>query len=119
VFAELEVALDRPDERAASRLARLGARQSWPATDRARFTRAAADLRALLADLADHVNGILFYPAATTADLPALAEDVLPRLAADGLARLRGPKQATLMAQQLLEALRARTRAVPAEATGR
>jgi alkanesulfonate monooxygenase SsuD/methylene tetrahydromethanopterin reductase-like flavin-dependent oxidoreductase (luciferase family) len=96
VFAELEVALDRPGERVAGRLARLGARQSWPATDRARFTGNAAGLRSFLADVAAHVDGVLFYPAETEADLPALAKDVLPALAADGLARRPGPEQATL-----------------------
>jgi alkanesulfonate monooxygenase SsuD/methylene tetrahydromethanopterin reductase-like flavin-dependent oxidoreductase (luciferase family) len=96
VFAELEVALGTPGERAASRLERLNAVQAWPPAGRARFTGTPAELAEFLAGLAAHVDGVLFYPAETAADLPVLAGEVLPALAAAGRARRPGPDDATL-----------------------
>jgi alkanesulfonate monooxygenase SsuD/methylene tetrahydromethanopterin reductase-like flavin-dependent oxidoreductase (luciferase family) len=96
VFAELEVALDTPDERAASRLKRLNAVQAWPLAGRARFTGAPGELAEFLAGLAAHVDGVLFYPAETATDLPVLADEVLPALAAAGRTRRAGPGDATL-----------------------
>jgi hypothetical protein len=52
VFVELEVALNRPGEHAARRLARLGSVDLWPMTDRARFVGSAGDLTEYLAELA-------------------------------------------------------------------
>jgi alkanesulfonate monooxygenase SsuD/methylene tetrahydromethanopterin reductase-like flavin-dependent oxidoreductase (luciferase family) len=96
VFAELEVALDRPGERAESRLARLSSLDSWPAGGRARFTGAAGALAEFLGGLAAHVDGVLFRPAQAAVDFPVLAHEVLPALAASGLARVPGPDDATL-----------------------
>jgi alkanesulfonate monooxygenase SsuD/methylene tetrahydromethanopterin reductase-like flavin-dependent oxidoreductase (luciferase family) len=96
VFAELEVALDRPGERADRRLARLNSLEPWPITDRARFSGSAGALTEFLAELTAHVDGVLFYPAQTAADLPALADEVLPALTAGDLARVPGPDDATL-----------------------
>jgi alkanesulfonate monooxygenase SsuD/methylene tetrahydromethanopterin reductase-like flavin-dependent oxidoreductase (luciferase family) len=96
VFAELEVALDLPGERADRRLARLNSLDPWRITDRARFAGSAAALTEFLADLAAHVDGVLFYPAETAADLPVLADEVLPALTASGLARKPDPDAATL-----------------------
>jgi alkanesulfonate monooxygenase SsuD/methylene tetrahydromethanopterin reductase-like flavin-dependent oxidoreductase (luciferase family) len=90
VFAELEIALDQPGERASSRLARLNARQAWAPTDRARFTGSSGELAEYLAGLADHVDGVLCHPAELATDLPLLADDVLPALAAGGLASAAG-----------------------------
>jgi hypothetical protein len=87
VFAELEVALDRPGERADGRLARLNSLAPWRLSDRARFSGSAAALTEFLAGLGAHVDGVLCYPAETAVDLPALAQDVLPALTASGLAR--------------------------------
>jgi len=87
VFAELEVALDVPGERADRRLARLNSLDPWRITDRARFSGSAAGLAEFLRALADHVDGVLCYPAETTVDLPVLADTVLPALTASGLAR--------------------------------
>jgi alkanesulfonate monooxygenase SsuD/methylene tetrahydromethanopterin reductase-like flavin-dependent oxidoreductase (luciferase family) len=95
VFAELEVALDRPGERAERRLARLDSAGPWRMTDRARFAGSATALAEFLARLAAHVDGVLFYPAETAVDFPVLA-DTLPALTASGLARGPGPDDATL-----------------------
>jgi alkanesulfonate monooxygenase SsuD/methylene tetrahydromethanopterin reductase-like flavin-dependent oxidoreductase (luciferase family) len=70
VFAELEVALRRPDE--------------------------GAELADLVAGLADLVDGVLFYPAETAVDLPVLAGQVLPALTARGVARRPRPDDKTL-----------------------
>jgi alkanesulfonate monooxygenase SsuD/methylene tetrahydromethanopterin reductase-like flavin-dependent oxidoreductase (luciferase family) len=96
VFAELEVALNLPGERAASRLARLNSLETWPETDRARFVGSAGGLTGYLAGLAAHVDGVLFYPAQTAVDFPILADGVLPALIAGGLARGRGRDDITL-----------------------
>jgi alkanesulfonate monooxygenase SsuD/methylene tetrahydromethanopterin reductase-like flavin-dependent oxidoreductase (luciferase family) len=96
VFAELEVALDRPGEPAAARLARLGSAAAWPAADRPRFTGPASGLAGFLAGLGAAVDGVLLRPAETAVDLPALAADVLPALIADGVARAPGPDAVTL-----------------------
>jgi alkanesulfonate monooxygenase SsuD/methylene tetrahydromethanopterin reductase-like flavin-dependent oxidoreductase (luciferase family) len=96
VFAELEVALDLPGERAAGRLDRLNSVEFWPVTDRERFAGSAAGLTEFLAALAAHVDGVLFHPAEAAVDFPIIAADVLPALAASGLARLPGPGDATL-----------------------
>jgi alkanesulfonate monooxygenase SsuD/methylene tetrahydromethanopterin reductase-like flavin-dependent oxidoreductase (luciferase family) len=96
VFAELEVVLSLPDERAASRLARLNALEPWPVTDRARFAGSADALTAVLAGFAAHVDGVLLHPAEAEVDFPVLANDVLPKLAESGLARGPGPDDGTL-----------------------
>jgi alkanesulfonate monooxygenase SsuD/methylene tetrahydromethanopterin reductase-like flavin-dependent oxidoreductase (luciferase family) len=96
VFVELEAALNTPGEHAARRLTRLGSMDHWPMTDRARFVGSAADLTEFLAELAAHVDGVLFSPAETAVDFPILAGDVLPALTASGLARVPGPDDATL-----------------------
>jgi alkanesulfonate monooxygenase SsuD/methylene tetrahydromethanopterin reductase-like flavin-dependent oxidoreductase (luciferase family) len=96
VFVELEAALSRPGEHAARRLARLGSLDLWPMTDRARFVGSAAALAEFLAELAVHVDGVLFHPAETAVDFPILANEVLPALTAGGLARRPGPDDATL-----------------------
>jgi alkanesulfonate monooxygenase SsuD/methylene tetrahydromethanopterin reductase-like flavin-dependent oxidoreductase (luciferase family) len=96
VFAELEVALNLPDGRAASRLARLDSLEPWRATERARFAGSASALAEYLAGLAAHVDGVLFYPAETAVDFPVLADGVLPELIASGLARVPGPDDTTL-----------------------
>jgi alkanesulfonate monooxygenase SsuD/methylene tetrahydromethanopterin reductase-like flavin-dependent oxidoreductase (luciferase family) len=96
VFAELEVALTLPGERAASRLARLNSLETWHVTDRARFAGSAGALTEFLAGLADHVDGVLFYPAEAAVDFGVLTQDVLPALTASGLARVPGPDDATL-----------------------
>jgi len=96
VFAELEVALNLPGERAARRLERLNSLNFWHMTDRARFVGSAAALTEFLAGLAAHVDGVLFYPAQAAVDFPVLADDVLPALTASGLARVPDPDDATL-----------------------
>jgi alkanesulfonate monooxygenase SsuD/methylene tetrahydromethanopterin reductase-like flavin-dependent oxidoreductase (luciferase family) len=96
VFAELEVALDQPGERAARRLERLKPLGSWPMTDRARFVGSVAALIEFLAGLAAHVDGVLFYPAEAAVDFPVLTDDVLPALTASGLARVPATGDATL-----------------------
>jgi alkanesulfonate monooxygenase SsuD/methylene tetrahydromethanopterin reductase-like flavin-dependent oxidoreductase (luciferase family) len=96
VFVELETALNTPGQHAARRLTRLGSLDLWPMTDRARFVGSAAALTEFLAELAAHVDGVLFYPAQTAVDFPVLAGDVLPALTASGLARVPGPDDATL-----------------------
>jgi hypothetical protein len=69
VFVELEVALNRPGEHAARRLTRLGSVDLWPMTDRARFVGSAADLTEYLAELAAHVDGVLFFTRPTSPDV--------------------------------------------------
>jgi len=96
VFAELEVALNLPGDPAERRLARLNSVAPWRVTDRARYTGSAAGLTEFLAELAAHVDGVLFYPAETAADLRVLADDVLPALAASGLVRRPAEDAATL-----------------------
>jgi alkanesulfonate monooxygenase SsuD/methylene tetrahydromethanopterin reductase-like flavin-dependent oxidoreductase (luciferase family) len=96
VFAELEVALDFPGERAHRRLARLNSLEPWRITDRARFSGSADALAEFLAQLAAHVDGVLCYPAETAADLPVLNDEVLPALTASGLARRPDPDAVTL-----------------------
>jgi alkanesulfonate monooxygenase SsuD/methylene tetrahydromethanopterin reductase-like flavin-dependent oxidoreductase (luciferase family) len=96
VFVELEVALNTPGQHAARRLAQLGTWDLWPMTDRARFVGSAAALTDFLAELAVHVDGVLFYPAQTAVDFPILAHDVLPALIACDLTRVPGPDEATL-----------------------
>jgi len=96
VFAELEVALDRPGEPAASRLERLDSLAPWPRTGRARFTGPAAGLTDFLAGLAGRVDGVLFHLAEAAADFPALADQVLPALTANGVARGPRPDDITL-----------------------
>jgi alkanesulfonate monooxygenase SsuD/methylene tetrahydromethanopterin reductase-like flavin-dependent oxidoreductase (luciferase family) len=96
VFAELEVALNLPRERAVRRLERLNSLDSWPMTDRARFVGSVPALTEFLAGLAAHVDGVLFYPAQASVDFPILAGDVLPALARSGLARKPDPDEATL-----------------------
>jgi alkanesulfonate monooxygenase SsuD/methylene tetrahydromethanopterin reductase-like flavin-dependent oxidoreductase (luciferase family) len=96
VFAELEVALDLPGERADRRLARLNSSAPWRIADRARFSGSAAALTAFLTELAAHVDGVLCYPAETAVDLPVLADEVLPALTASGLARQPDPDGVTL-----------------------
>jgi len=96
VFAELEVALDQPGERAARRLQRLNPLGFWHMTDRARFVGSVAALTEFLAGLAAHVDGVLFYPAQTAVDFPILADNVLPALTSSGLARVPDPDDATL-----------------------
>jgi alkanesulfonate monooxygenase SsuD/methylene tetrahydromethanopterin reductase-like flavin-dependent oxidoreductase (luciferase family) len=96
VFAELEVALDRPGERAVSRLDRLNSVDFWYASDRARFAGPTAGLTEFLAEFAAQVDGVLFYPAETATDLQVLAEDVLPALTGSGLARGPQPDDTTL-----------------------
>lgn len=89
------MALDLPGERAGRRLARLSS-EPWRITDRARFSGSPAALTQFLTELADHVDGVLFYPAQTAVDLPVLADHVLPALTASGLARQPNPDVATL-----------------------
>jgi alkanesulfonate monooxygenase SsuD/methylene tetrahydromethanopterin reductase-like flavin-dependent oxidoreductase (luciferase family) len=96
VFAELEVALDVPGGRADRRLARLNSSAPWRITDRTRFSGSAAALTEFLTELAAHVDGVLFYPAETTVDLPVLAGDVVPALTASGLARTPDREAVTL-----------------------
>ncbi|MGD0700192.1 MAG: LLM class flavin-dependent oxidoreductase [Trebonia sp.] len=96
VFAELEVALDLPGERAARRLTRLNSVEPWRITDRTRFSGSAAALTEFLAGLTAHIDGVLFYPAETAVDLPVLADEVLPALTASGLARRPDPDAVTL-----------------------
>jgi alkanesulfonate monooxygenase SsuD/methylene tetrahydromethanopterin reductase-like flavin-dependent oxidoreductase (luciferase family) len=117
VFAELEVALDLPGERADRRLARLNSLEPWPVTDRARFSGSAGALTEFLAELAAHVDGVLFYPAQTAVDLPVLADEVLPALTASGLARTPDREDVTL--RDVLGLPRPRNRfADPARAAG-
>jgi alkanesulfonate monooxygenase SsuD/methylene tetrahydromethanopterin reductase-like flavin-dependent oxidoreductase (luciferase family) len=96
VFAELELALDLPGERADRRLARLNSSDPWRITDRARFSGSAAALTEFLTELAADVDGVLCYPAEASVDLPILADDVLPALTASGLARKPGRDDVTL-----------------------
>jgi alkanesulfonate monooxygenase SsuD/methylene tetrahydromethanopterin reductase-like flavin-dependent oxidoreductase (luciferase family) len=96
VFAELEVALDLPGKRARTRLTQLNSVESWLATDRVRFTGSAGALADFLDGLGAHVDGVLFHPAETAVDFPALTDVVLPVLAAGGLTRVPGPDDATL-----------------------
>ena len=117
VFAELEVALDLPNERADRRLARLNSSEPWRLTDRARFSGSPAALTQFLPELAAHVDGVLFYLAETAVDLPVLADDVLPTLTASGLTRGPDPDAATL--RDVLGLPRAVSRfADPARAAG-
>jgi hypothetical protein len=110
VFAELEVALDQPGERAANRLARLGSLAAGrapggargappgagPPPDRVRFAGSAEALTEFLAGLAAYVDGVLFHPAEAAVDFPILCGEVLPALTASGLARTPGPDGGTL-----------------------
>jgi alkanesulfonate monooxygenase SsuD/methylene tetrahydromethanopterin reductase-like flavin-dependent oxidoreductase (luciferase family) len=96
VFVELEVALDRPGEPADRRLARLNSSAPWRVTDRARFSGSAAALVEFLDGLSPHVDGVLFYLAETSVDLPVLADEVLQALTASGLAAGPAPDAVTL-----------------------
>jgi hypothetical protein len=51
--------------------ARLSAKNVdlWPMTDRARFVGSAADLTEYLAELAAHVDGVLFFTRPTSPDV--------------------------------------------------
>ena len=90
------MALNRPGERAASRLARLNSMDFWHVTDRGRFVGSAGALTEFLAGLAAHVDGVLFHPAEAAVDFPILAADVLPALTASGRGRVPGPDNTTL-----------------------
>ena len=96
VFVELEVALDRPGEPADRRLARLNSSAPWRVTDRARFSGSAAALVEFLDGLSPHVDGVLFYLAETSVDLPVLAAEVLQALTASELAAGPAPDAVTL-----------------------
>jgi hypothetical protein len=96
VFVELEVTLDRPGEPADRRLARLNSSAPWHVTDRARSSGSAAALVEFLDGLSPHVDGVLFYLAETSVDLPLLADEVLTALTASGLARGPAPDAVTL-----------------------
>jgi alkanesulfonate monooxygenase SsuD/methylene tetrahydromethanopterin reductase-like flavin-dependent oxidoreductase (luciferase family) len=85
-FAELEVALDTPEAAADERRAALDAHAGSPPSDRRRFTGSAAGLVALLAELADAVDGVRLHPLVLDEDLPELSARVLPALFERGLA---------------------------------
>ena len=79
VFADVEVALDAPEEPAADRVARLDEFASWAPTSRIRHVGSVESLRELLASLREKVDGVRLLPAVQATDLPLLAE--LPELA--------------------------------------
>ena len=96
VLAELEVLLDA-DAPAAERLAALDARRPWLPGERLRHVGSAAELLALLGELAEVVDGVRLHPAELEVDLPLLAAEVLPALDAAGRHRAPQP-DATLRA---------------------
>ncbi|MBW8486766.1 LLM class flavin-dependent oxidoreductase [Actinomadura parmotrematis] len=91
-FAEVEVVLAASAAEAADRAARLDEGAPWPRTPgRLRHVGTPAGLAEALRSLAGRVDGVRLHPAVLTADLPALARDVLPALASDGLHRPPAP----------------------------
>lgn len=81
---ELEVILDHAGQSAADRLAELDAHTHW-APSRSRFVGSSEELVALIAGLAEHVDGLRLHPAVLDIDLDELAWAVLPPLRALGL----------------------------------
>ncbi|MEW1698300.1 LLM class flavin-dependent oxidoreductase [Streptomyces sp. NPDC093249] len=81
VFAEVEVALDTPGETARERVADLERHSPWSARpDRLRYTGPAEGLVSLLAELAEHVDGVRLRPLVLDEDLAVLSRLVLPEL---------------------------------------
>ncbi len=81
-FAEVEVALDTPELTAAERIADLGAHGTWTDRGRLRYAGAPAGLVALLAELADVVDGVRLHPLVLDEDLGVLSRLVIPPLLA-------------------------------------
>ncbi|MEU7026038.1 LLM class flavin-dependent oxidoreductase [Streptomyces sp. NPDC046275] len=84
-FAELEVALDTPEETAAERIADLERYASWDTApgrppERLRYTGPAAGLVALLEELSAVVDGVRLHPLVLDEDLSVLSRLVLPEL---------------------------------------
>lgn len=76
-FVEVEVALDTPTATATERIAHLG---PWPDRDRLRHVGSAAELVALLTELADVVDGVRLHPLVLDEDLDVLSRLVVPTL---------------------------------------
>ncbi|MBD0708821.1 MULTISPECIES: LLM class flavin-dependent oxidoreductase [unclassified Streptomyces] len=80
-FAEVEVALDTPGGTARERIADLERYSPWTARpDRLRYTGPAEGLVSLLAELAEHVDGVRLRPLVLDEDLAVLSRLVLPEL---------------------------------------
>ncbi|MFJ9708932.1 LLM class flavin-dependent oxidoreductase [Streptomyces sp. NPDC101234] len=80
VLAEIEVALDTPEATGAERVAALERHAPRPDHGRLRHIGPAAELVALIEDLADSVDGVRLHPLALDEDLPVLSRLVLPDL---------------------------------------
>ncbi|MFK0107180.1 hypothetical protein [Streptomyces sp. NPDC091217] len=80
VLAEIEVALDTPEATGAERVAALERHAARPDHGRLRHIGPAAELVALIADLADNVDGVRLRPLVLDEDLPVLSRLVLPDL---------------------------------------
>ena len=84
-FAEVEIALDTPDESAARRVALLG---GWPDTGRSRYPGSAAGLVERLTALpggATGVDGVRLHPLVLDEDLAVLSRLVVPALLRAGV----------------------------------
>ncbi len=79
-FAEVEVALDTPEDTGAARVAALAADTPWPDRGRLRYIGDAAGLVRLLAELATHVDGVRLHPLVIDEDLAVLSKLVIPTL---------------------------------------
>ena len=80
VFAEIEYILDSRGVTASDRLAELDARAAWHPGDRLRFTGDAAGFAALVARLAEVVDGVRLHPAVVDDDLGEAGRIVVPAL---------------------------------------
>jgi alkanesulfonate monooxygenase SsuD/methylene tetrahydromethanopterin reductase-like flavin-dependent oxidoreductase (luciferase family) len=84
-FAEVEVALDTPDQPAAQRVADLSTHGPWADQGRLRYQGPAAGLVTLLTELAGIVDGARLHPLVLDEDLSVLSRLVVPPLITSGL----------------------------------
>lgn len=79
-FAEVEVALDTPDQSAAARVASLAEFAPWPEAGRLRYAGPADGLVRLLRDLATVVDGVRLHPLVLDEDVAEISRFVVPAL---------------------------------------
>jgi hypothetical protein len=80
-FAEIEVALDTPNETAAARIETLGL---WPDTGRLRYIGDPAGFVALLQEVASTVDGVRIHPLVLDEEITILSQQIIPALLVTG-----------------------------------
>jgi alkanesulfonate monooxygenase SsuD/methylene tetrahydromethanopterin reductase-like flavin-dependent oxidoreductase (luciferase family) len=79
-FAEIEVALDTPEQTADARVGSLAETTAWPDTGRLRYVGSPEGLVRLLLDLPGVVDGVRLHPLVLEEDLAELSQRVVPAL---------------------------------------